>query len=415
MTMSNCSSAVECILTQHIEELAFAWRRRERAWGAPNHRPLHLQDIDDHIDAHFDGIRIAGRDALAPALAGFRRWRTAEEAFAAVTAVILCDAEEADTVAAEALLTAHPQAVRGAAAALLWTGEARAFPRLHRWWNSDQPALWRAAFPACLPHPQVRRQPLIEDALQRNDPILQARALRAIGEWREESLTERLAPFANGADPLQREEARYALRLLGYGRQIPVHPAPTLLDSPRRRRWLGAFALTASCAAVHAGFESLISVGNLREALWLAIYRGNEWALQQLDAALDGPLAMLAAHGITCLTGLDLEGDRLWQRPDPNPSRPLPPRRSAGATEDETDSPDGNEPDPHPEDAGLLPPDVAVLRAARRLRGLGPYRDDSASLPMQLHAALAATISGEAGAIHRCLLPAHVGGILATA
>jgi uncharacterized protein (TIGR02270 family) len=414
MTMSNCSSAVECILTQHIEELAFAWRRRERAWGAPNHRPLHLQDIDDHIDAHLDGIRIAGGDALAPALARFRRWRTAEEAFAAVTAVILCDAEEADTASAEAMLAASPQAVRGAAAALLWTGEARAFPFLHRWWNSDQPALWRAAFPACLPHPQVRRQPLIEDSLQRNDSILQARALRAIGEWREESLTERLALFANGADPLQREEARYALRLLGHGRQIPAPPSPALLDSPRRRRWLGAFALTAPSAAVHAGFEALISAGNLREALWLAIFRGDEWGLQQLDGALDGPLALLAAHGIACLTGLDLERDKLWQRADPNPSRPLPPRRTADAVEDEADVPTDTEPGPHIEDAGLLPPDVPALRATLRSQRIAPRHDPGANLPMQLHAALAATIAGDAGATHRCLLPAGIEGLAGT-
>jgi uncharacterized protein (TIGR02270 family) len=397
------------VLDQHIEEAAFEWQRRERTWQSPNHLRAHLAIIDARVASNLEGILLASANAIASALARVKRRCDEDHAFAATAAVALCDAQDADILALETPLATNTRAVRGAAAALLWVGEARALPFLQRWWNTDQPALWRAAFPACLPHPLVRRQPLIEDALQRSDPTLQARALRAIGEWRVEALTDRLGPFANDGDPLQREEARHALRLLGHGAQVPMPPSPALLDSPRRRRWLGALALTAPAAAVHAGFDALVSAQREREALWLAIFRGDDWALQQLDAALDGPLATLAAHGIACLTGLDLERDRLWQRPDPNPPRPLPPRRTAGAIEDEADAPADTEPDPHVEDAGLLPPDVPALRVALRSQPIAPRHDPGASLPMQLHAALAATIAGDAGAIHRCLLPAGLG------
>ncbi len=159
---------IASVLAQHTEELAFTWQRRQRAWSAPMQR--------------------------------FKRWGTDEEAFAATAVVGLCASDavdEATRAELDSLLIADARSVRGAAAALFWIGDARALPLLQRWWTSDQPVLWRAAFPACLPSPQVRRPHLIDDALQRSDVSLQARALRAIGEWRITERAERLPAFAN--------------------------------------------------------------------------------------------------------------------------------------------------------------------------------------------------------------------------
>jgi uncharacterized protein (TIGR02270 family) len=411
MTPVHAKPALQKILTQHTGELAFTWQRRQRALSAPNHRAAHLHDIDAQIDAHLDGLRISGRAALAPALQCFKRWGTDEEAFAATAVVGLCGADDAELAGLEGLLTANPRSVRGAAAALFWIGDARALPLLQRWWTSDQPVLWRAALPACLPNPQVRRQHLIDDALQRPDTILQTRALRAIGEWRIAERAERLPEFANGEDPLLREEAIYALRLLGYGERLPHCPAPTLLDRPSRRRWLGAFALTAPADSVLAAFDLLSARNREREALWLAIYRGDAWALSKLDAALEGRLATLAAFGLEQLTGLELERDQLWQRPDSNPVRPLSKRSPADEPEhaDEHGTEAAEKPDhkAHLEDQGLLDPHVESLRAA--LRNPAPTAAEphpqGESLPMRLHAALKATLQGEAGALHKLREP----------
>jgi len=406
--------AVPLVVAQHTEELAFTWQRRQRAWSAPNHRTAHLHEIDSQLDAHLDGLHIAGREALAPAMQRFKRWCTDEEAFATTAVIGLCAVDATDEAARaelDSLLVANPRSVRGAAAALFCIGETRALPLLQRWWTSNQAVLWRASFPACLPNPQVRRQHLIDDALQRLDASLQARALRAIGEWRIIERAERLPAFANGDDPLLREEAIYALRLLGYGERLPHCPAPTLLDRPSRRRWLGAFALTAPADSVHSAFDLLVAHSREREALWLAIYRGDAWALSKLDAALDGKLALLAAFGIEQLTGLDLERDQLWQRPDTNPARPLSKRSPADegehADERPTASAQKHEPKAHLEDQGLLEPHVEKLRAALRnpLRPAAEPHLQGESLPMRLHAASKATLQGEAGALHRVREP----------
>ncbi|MBE5314551.1 MAG: hypothetical protein H4O13_04025 [Xanthomonadales bacterium] len=414
--MSTASPArpVANLINQHVSELAFTWQRRLRAWSAPNHRAAHLHEIDSQLDAHLDGLQIAGREALAPAMQRFKRWGTDEEAFAAAAVVGLCAtdaADEATRLELDSLLIANPRSAGGAAAALFWISETRALPLLQRWWTSDQRVLWRAAFPACLPNPQVRRPHLIDDALLRSDGSLQARALRAIGEWRITERAERLPAFANGDDPLLREEAIYALRLLGYGERLPHCPAPTLLDRPSRRRWLSAFALTAPADSVHAAFDVLSAHSREREALWLAICRADAWALSKLDAALDGKLATLAAFGIEQLTGLDLERDQLWQRPDTNPARPLSKRSPADegehADERPTASAQKHEPKAHLEDQGLLEPHVEKLRAALRnpLRPAAEPHLQGESLPMRLYAASKATLQGEAGALHRVREP----------
>ncbi len=326
----------------------------------------------------------------------------------------LCAGDVADESARtelDSLLFTHARSVRGAAAALFWIGETRTLPLLQRWWTSDQPTLWRAAFPACLPNPQVRRPHLIDDALQRSDGSLQARALRAIGEWRTTERAERLPAFANGDDPMLREEAIYALRLLGYGERLPHCPAPTLLDRPSRRRWLGAFALTAPADSVHAAFDLLVSHSREREALWLAIYRAEAWALSKLDAALDGKLATLAAFGIEQLTGLDMERDQLWQRPNTKPARPLSKRSPSDevehADEHATEAAQKPEPKVHLEDQGLLKPHVEKLRTALRnpMRPTAEPHLQGESLPIRLHAALKATLQGDAGALHRVREP----------
>ena len=226
--------------------------------------------------------------------------------------------------------------------------------------------------------------------------------MRSSGRCRRRTLTD---------DPLLREEAIYALRLLGYGERLPHCPAPTLLDRPSRRRWLGAFALTAPADSVHAAFDLLVAHSREREALWLAIYRGDAWALAKHDAAVDGKLATLAAFGIEQLTGLDLERDQLWQRPDTNPALPLSKRSPADAAEhaDEHGTAAARKPEPkaHLEDQGLLEPYVARLRAALRnpVRPTAESHPQGESLPMQLHAALKATLGGDTGSLHRVREP----------
>jgi hypothetical protein len=111
------------------------------------------------------------------------------------------------------------------------------------------------------------------------------------------------------------------------------------------------------------------------------------------------------------LTGLDLERDQLWQRPDTNPVRPLskrsPADESEHADEHGTEAAQKADHKAHLEDQGLLDPHVESLRAALRnpARSAAEPHPQGESLPMRLHAALKATLQGEAGALHKVREP----------
>ena len=48
------------IVSQHAEEAAFLWLLRSNAIHAPHYSLKDLAKLDDRVEAHLDGLRIAG-------------------------------------------------------------------------------------------------------------------------------------------------------------------------------------------------------------------------------------------------------------------------------------------------------------------------------------------------------------------
>jgi len=51
---------IEEVVTQHAEETAFLWLLRDGAIYAPHYSLVDLAQLDARVDAHLDGLRIAG-------------------------------------------------------------------------------------------------------------------------------------------------------------------------------------------------------------------------------------------------------------------------------------------------------------------------------------------------------------------
>lgn len=406
------------VLQQHLEDAAFCWLRRDAALWLPTIQREHLARTDRLLDAHLLGLRLAGAIVLPRALAQLQRWKTADEVFVTTYAALHAGADDAALSAVERVLRDEPGCVRGAAAALLWAGADAVLPLLQRWWKSGDTVLRRAALPAALRHPRVNRDAAILDALDSAEPLLMARALRAIGEWRLDGHRSALEAATRLDDVHCRLESAYALRLFGFD----VYSATTVdelatVETHTRRRILLSMAATAKPARLAAMRDALVHADEPREALWLQIFRGDGAAVEDLLGALDGEFARLAAYGLQHITGCDIEAERLWLAPDPN--APVPTR--SAQTESDVDEAGADDPEEriHPEDAGLLPPDAPALRAwfARRattamplLAGRAPqdaaaFDFDALTLPQHWQSAFARTLAGEAGALTRVALP----------
>ncbi|MCY1280264.1 hypothetical protein D9M68_379270 [compost metagenome] len=333
------------ILNQHIEEAAFCWLRRQEALWRPSYRCSHLQRLDQLLDAHLEGLRVAGPAALPIAIGNLERWKTPDEVFAC-TYTLLQQGNGVDWSALEQVLEAQPSAAKGAAAALIWNRTSAAAESLKHWGDSAVPAL-RAASVSAFAVTHAGDGPSVHAAwlaktLEDTSAAVRARALRCIGEWRLPAHAKHLPAAFNGDEPPCRFESAYAMAWLG----MPEADAALLATLPqmqgsRQRRALLLFALTAQPDA----FESWIQhaqadAAQSRALIWSLAFRGNALALRKLLEFLHVPqYARLAGYAIAHITGLDMDEQGLWQ----------PEHQHAADT-------------PHfSEDDGLLVPDIERL------------------------------------------------------
>src|SRR4030067_2119036 len=106
------------IIPQHAEETAFLWLLRERAVYAPHNTLKDLVKLDDRVEAHLDGLRIAG-DAGWEICKGALEGKEAGELFAASVLAF----EGADETRNQTVLeagSADPELSQGVVSALGW-------------------------------------------------------------------------------------------------------------------------------------------------------------------------------------------------------------------------------------------------------------------------------------------------------
>ena len=70
------------IVEQHAEEAAFLWLLRDKAVDAPHYAPRHLARLEERVEAHLDGLRVAGEVGFEIATAELDRHREMGELFA---------------------------------------------------------------------------------------------------------------------------------------------------------------------------------------------------------------------------------------------------------------------------------------------------------------------------------------------
>lgn len=115
------SAVISAIVEQHAEEAAFLWILRDAAVRAPHYRLKDLAKLDNRVEAHIDGLRIAGEEGWRLCKEGLQSGE-AGEVFAAVLAFEEQNGERIDT-----LVTAARQsdkAFRGLVSALGWIPHA---------------------------------------------------------------------------------------------------------------------------------------------------------------------------------------------------------------------------------------------------------------------------------------------------
>ena len=173
------SDVVATAISQHAEEAAFQWLLRDDAVGAPHYDLKDLAGLDSVVEAHVDGLRIAGdggwrvvREELA--------WEEAGEVF--VGAVLAFEAGDEGRIGQ--VLEVGTQSVelaRGVISALGWLSLEQARPHIEKLLAAAEPMRRRIGIGAAGGH---RYDPghRLNAALDDSDPLVVSRAVKAAGE-----------------------------------------------------------------------------------------------------------------------------------------------------------------------------------------------------------------------------------------
>lgn len=322
------------IVAENLSEAAFLWRLRDGAVLAANHDSATLGALDERIDAHLDGARIAGKSGLEAAEAALD-----PEEPGTVFALAALAAEQRDesrVEAAMAVAEASRAAARGAVTALAFVPFSAAQPVIRGLLASTStPARRRVGLAACCAQRQDPADAL-GYAILDGDLALRARGLRAVGELGRADLLGEVRAELASEDLDCRFWAAWSATLLDDAAglsalsKIADHAGPfveramsvvvrklDMRDARRRIEDAGAVAHLARAAMVGAG-----ALGDPTLVPWL---------LERLE---DDAVARLAADAIASITGVVIAG-------------PLggPPRRASGPSDDPAETDVAMDPD----------------------------------------------------------------------
>jgi uncharacterized protein (TIGR02270 family) len=203
--------AIDNVLSVHAEDTAFLWLTRDNAVRAPHYLLKDIVKLDDRVEAHIDGLRVAGDSGWEVALAQSKRPESGEY-FAAMVLALESGRRERIATVLEGAAGEGP--LRGVVAALGWVDWEIAKPAVGGLIGTEDPIRRRMAIAACA---ISRMDPglHLSAGLKHADAGLRARACRAVGELGRKDLCSEMAPLLAAEDENLRFWAAWSATLLG--------------------------------------------------------------------------------------------------------------------------------------------------------------------------------------------------------
>ena len=338
----------ETIVLQHVSQCPFLWVCRREAVSALHYTLADLGRLDNRVEAHIDGLRVAGEEGWLLARKEMA-WKEPGEVFAA--AVLAFESNDRNKIA-EVLRVgaATVELARGVISALGWMDYPQAAPHIHTLCASEQRSHRRIGIAAAAIHRQDPGQAL-NHALSSGDPLLRARAYRAVGELGRTDLVPLLQLDLGAKEPACRFWAAWSSALVvGYGSAVQSLQTIAASPGPFRERALQLALRRLDLRSAHTWNQQFSrSPQTLRQCVIGAGVIGDPalvpWLIERMN---DDPLARVAGEAFSMITGVDLAYQDL--------DRKQPEDFEAGPNEDPDD--DNVQMDP---DERLPWPDAALI------------------------------------------------------
>ena len=329
------------VLTQHTEEAAFLWHLRNSAVSQPHYRAWELSKLDLRVDAHLDGLRVAGDDGWQFARKELEDHPEPGESFG--PAVIAFESGNQAQIR-DLLETAAGNSAnwRPVAAALGWLDDPNAAAdHAIQLIHSDLPAARRIGVSAAA----IRRLvpgPILSKALTDKDPAVIARGAVLSASSAPPASRQLLRSHLSSKDLPTRFWAAWSMALVGGDSSAVAELRTIALTEPRfRRRAVDMAVRRGDARTTKAWLPGLeATAGGKRLVLQALGALGDPDAVPRLlDAMNDPPVARVAGEAFAFITGVHISYDELeGQQPEGFESGPT----EDPADEDVAMDPDGN-------------------------------------------------------------------------
>ena len=300
------SGIVDTVVAQHSDDAAFSWLLRDAAVRQPHYSLEDLAKLDDQVDAHLDGLRIAG-DAGWKICKAAMAWKEPGEIFTVGVLAFESGAETRIQLALEATLT-EPTLCRGLVSALGWLPFSIAERHLKSLTGAESSLLRCAGIAAAA----IQRQNfgwLLRDAVLDSDPLLRARALRAVGELGRLDHLSLAGSHLKADNDEVRFSAAWSLALLsGDASALTVLRSIVESTAPRHERALQMAMRRMALPSAKAWQRELAqNAAHIRSAVVGVGVIGDPqyipWLIEQMTIPA---LARVAGEAFTMITGVDI-------------------------------------------------------------------------------------------------------------
>lgn len=298
------------IVSQHAEEAAFLWLLRSNATGQPHYALKDLAKLDDRVEAHLDGLRVAGEPGWELCKAALEKGE-AGEVFAASVMAFESGNDSRVHVVRDAV-TAKLELMKGIVSALGWCTFEQASPHLQRFLSTPLHLHRQIGLAGCAVH-RVDPGPALTQAATSRNVALRARALKAVGELGRKDLLKVVKESLGAEDAEVRYWAAWSGAVLGEPGAVPILQRCVERPGPHREQACSMAIRRMSLEQGQAWLKTLASnPATLRLAVQAAGVMGDPanipWLIQQMA---DQNLARVAGESFSFMTGVDLAYDDL--------------------------------------------------------------------------------------------------------
>lgn len=319
------------IVERHSLEASYLWTQRDTAADSYAHDLGSLERLDERLEAHLDGLRIAGRTGLETNLRAIARGDTSSGFAATVLA-----AERGETGVIASLfeqVDAHPTLGRAISAAFSWLAPSTVRSWVDRFLSKDGPTGWMGVGITVAALHRIDPGAALTVAIGSDNVLARRAAVRSAGELGRIDVRNLLEHTGCGdSDAVCRFWANWSLSLLGDTEAAGRLLAACEMGGPLA--WVAASTAPrkfASDRVINTLHRLLSTVGAERPAIVAAAALGDTTMVPSLIEQMRIPrLARLSAWAFNEITGIDTGSAGL--------ASPLPDGFDPGPSDDPADS-----------------------------------------------------------------------------